>query len=79
LFKTINNGRKQLTYIRVYPSIGDRILSQAGSSVSSCRCDDGGSSDSVRSLINVCNHKHTQATDWCYFRLDQTSTQNLRE
>ena len=44
-----------MTYMSVYPSIGERILSQAGSNIISCRCDDGGSSDSVRSFTNVYN------------------------
>jgi len=51
-----SSSRELPTYARVYPSIGERVLSQGGSSISSCRCDDGGSNDKVRSLMNACKH-----------------------
>ena len=41
-----------------YPSMGETGLSQAGSSSSSCLCEDGGSKDRVRSLISDYKHRH---------------------
>ena len=55
--------------------MGERTRSHSGSSISSCRCDDGGSNDRVRSLINVYNRTTLQYT--VQFKLVQVSVLHL--